>query len=285
MELLSQPLRTLFGVGEDRDILVLPAPNLALEPAREQVLQAISTGRRVFVLFDSKMGGEVSLPGSDASPEMSFDVTCVELIAGDAVLDTGRFAILEIQTMDFHGSYGGAVRKLRNALDLHRDEFPRQIERNPGWAGEGIEGPNISNVFKRTFYQMMFKFGFADLEECAGVALILPQAVWDSWQPFLAKPSLTERPGGLALDDGSGQLATTGRTWIYVFDFVAESRVSPTPLAISSRIDVDPRVMARLAFESAPHNASQMLASDKGVQRTLRRRLHNLWSEGFRRLP
>ena len=56
---------------------------------------------------------------------------------------------------------------------------------NPEWAGRKIEGPNISNVFKRTFYQIAFKFQVTNGGTSVGCTLALPQPVWDSWQPFL----------------------------------------------------------------------------------------------------
>jgi hypothetical protein len=39
---------------------------------------------------------------------------------------------------------------------------------NQRWLSEGVEGPNIANVFKRTFYQMMFTFQLGHHERCAG---------------------------------------------------------------------------------------------------------------------
>lgn len=47
---------------------------------------------------------------------------------------------------------------LTSALDLHRTSFSAQLAENPEWAGRKIEDPNISNVFKRTFYQITSKF-------------------------------------------------------------------------------------------------------------------------------
>jgi hypothetical protein len=45
---------------------------------------------------------------------------------------------------------------------------------NPEWAGRKIEGPNISNAFKRTFYQIVFKFQVTKQGASAGCALALP---------------------------------------------------------------------------------------------------------------
>ena len=46
----------------------------------------------------------------------------------------------------------------RLVRDLHRGDFPAILQNNLNWARRGVEGPNIANVFKRTFYQMLIKF-------------------------------------------------------------------------------------------------------------------------------
>jgi hypothetical protein len=125
---------------------------------------------------------------------MSFDVTLVEVLKGEADgFELGRYGIMEVQTMDFHGSYKQAVDALNNALDLHKKSFPGALGENLEWAGRGVQSPNIANVFKRTFYQMLVKFQLSTGKAAAGTVLALPRAVWDSWQPFLGAPKL--RPG------------------------------------------------------------------------------------------
>src|ERR1700690_184827 len=96
-----------------------------------------------------------------------------------------------------------AVQARVNALALHGAQFPQLLTQNPEWAGRKIEGPNISNVFKRTFYQIAFKFQVTKRDTSVGCALALPQPVWDSWQPFLGAPELRELPDGTwrLLDD------------------------------------------------------------------------------------
>lgn len=175
---------------------VYPAPNLAKTEIRERLDEYLRSGERVLIYFDVKLGGEISLAPTERSPEMAFDVTFVEieLLGDDLVL--GRFAILEVQTMDFHGTYRAAVQNLSDGLRLHRAGFPDALQSHLEWLGEGIEGPNIANVFKRTFYQIMFKFGFGYNEFCAGTALAIPESVWDSWQRFLGKPELRDAGDG-----------------------------------------------------------------------------------------
>src|SRR5437667_12908286 len=90
--------------------------------------------------------------------------------------------------MDFHGSYRAVVKNLEDALRLHGLQFHKELQSKPNWLGERIEGPNIANVFKRTFYQIMLNFQIGADESCAGCVLALPVSVWDSWQRHLGKP-------------------------------------------------------------------------------------------------
>jgi len=145
-----------------------------------------AAGRHIF--FQDKLGGEISVIGTAQSPEMSFDVTLAELVVQNGEFRVARYGALELQTMDFHGSYAHTVKNLRDALRLHRDGFPEALSQNLQWAGEKIEGPNIANVFKRTFYQIMVKFQLSGQGAAAGTVLALPRAVWESWQPFLGRP-------------------------------------------------------------------------------------------------
>lgn len=50
------------------------------------------------------------------------------------------------------------------------------LQNHHWWLSERVEGPNITNVFKRTFYQMMFKFQLGHHEQCAGCVLAVPQS-------------------------------------------------------------------------------------------------------------
>ena len=147
------------------------------------------------------------------------------------------------------------MKALNNALDLHQERFPEQLAQNPEWAGRKIEGPNISNVFKRTFYQIAFKFQVTKRDTSVGCALALPQPVWDSWQPFLGAPELRELPDGTwrLLDDQEASPSD----WIYVFDIDSEPGPSghPAPIRVSLVIGTDAATLSRAAFEIAPARA------------------------------
>lgn len=256
------------------------APMLASIATQEQLLSILASGGRALVYFNSKIGGEISLGGTVRSPEISFDVTLVELLRTGDSIQLGPFGIIEIQTMDFHGSYGKAVSNLTSALALHPHLFGEVLQQNQWWAAEGIEGPNIANVFKRTFYQMMFKFSFGQTPSCSGTALVISAAVWDSWQPFLGAPVLTDAP------DGTSRLVLPGNesatddvpAWIYVFEVDSASTITPSPLSFSRIIGVTADALGYYALSVATKAASAQLLSEAGIYATLRRRIQAYWT-------
>lgn len=192
--LLEAAARRLFAIGLETEVRILAAVTLGDEDIRLGVRQSLVEGQRVVVYFRAQLGGEISLSPTDRSPEFSFDITLVEIHAHDGHPAIGRYSIVEVQTMEFHGSYGQATTALRSALDLHGKEFGHQVEANPAWAGRAIQGPSIADTFKRTFYQMVFKFQLGLHERCAGTVLALPTSVWNSWQRHLGAPTLIPDP-------------------------------------------------------------------------------------------
>jgi hypothetical protein len=185
----------------------------------------------------------------------------------------GKYGVIELQTTDTHGSYRQAVEALRSALDLHSTDFPVQLAAHPEWAGRKIEGPNISNVFKRTFYQIAFKFQVTKRDTSVGCLLAVPQPVWDSWQPFLGAPTLTRREDGTwrLLDDSTQEPAD----WIYVFD-VAEQPASggkPCPIDVRLVIGTDAATLSRAALDVAPARAARHGGLHDAVLASLSRRV------------
>jgi hypothetical protein len=281
--LLADMTRRLYQLPPAAPVLIRPAPALGRQDNRDEILEALSEGdpRRVFVYFQDKLGGEISLSRTPASPELSFDITLIELQPADPALTDpagppvriGRYGIIEIQTTDTHGSYLHAVNALTAALDLHGSSFPHQLEANPEWAGRKIEGPNISNVFKRTFYQIAFKFQVTKRDTAAGCILALPGPVWDSWQPFLGAPTLTEQPDGTwrLLDDREANPTD----WIYVFDITDNPSPdgSPAPITTSLIIGTDAQTLSRAAFDIAPARAVEYGGATDAIVSTIIRRL------------
>lgn len=277
-KLIDDATRRIFRIESGRAVIVHAATTLTSPQVRAEIQTALSKGGAAFVFMQDKFGGEVSLSATERSPELSFDVTLVELLSGDASPVVGRYGILEVQTMDFHGSYRHVVDNLNDALRLHARDFHEQVKINVGWLSKKIEGPNIANVFKRTLYQMLLKFRLAGQGACAGAALAIPAAVWDSWQRHLAAPEV------LPASDGTHRLAIDPNVqdknaWIYVFDIDNKSKATPNPLVISKIISTDADSIAHYAFKAAPDAVLAEGGSGSLVLDVIRSRLAAWWPE------
>jgi hypothetical protein len=203
----------------------------------------LAKNQRVFVFFQDKLGGEISISGTSASPEIAFDVTVVEITKTKGALRVGRYGFIEIQTMDFHGSYKHAVSNLRDAYRLHKRGFSKALAKNLSWMSEDVEGPNIANVFKRTFYQTLLKFELSKEGAAAGTILAIPKSVWESWQPFLGRPEIEHVAGVNYRIKGSDNTHYHGtNAWIYVFELDSQKPVSISPLNIVARYESAPPI-------------------------------------------
>jgi hypothetical protein len=278
--LLLDVVERLFG-GGDGERLLAPAPTLAKDAVREQLLGQARAGRRPIVYFQDKLGGEISISKTDRSPELAFDMTLVELVGEGEGIEIARYGILELQTMDFHGSYRHAVQNLEDALRLHKGRFHEALKANQGWLSEKVEGPNIANVFKRTFYQMMLKFQIGTQARCAGCALALPESVWDSWQRHLGAPTLLEgRDGLLELrKPDAPPFGDRAPAWIYIFDIDATAADSPNPIVLTKRIATDADSMAYYALKVAPEAAVGAGGSANLIPERIKRRMAVYWPE------
>lgn len=275
--LLQAVAHRLYGID---DFHIIPAPVLEQETRQEEVIQLLDAGHSVLVYFDQKMGGEIGVSATSRSPEIAFDTTFVELKREGEGIGLGQFAVMEIQTMDFHGSYRSAVANLRDALRLHKGNFPAQVQANQRWLSERVEGPNIANVFKRTFWQMMFKFEMAKSPGCAGVALTLPKSVWDSWQKFLGAPDLRDMgESTYMMTEPDIPLPESEQTWIYVFDFDESSPHTPSPMRIRQMIRTSANAFAHYALDEAPRGAIAQL--EVGIYPALIARLQRYWPRDF----
>jgi Restriction endonuclease NotI len=278
--LLNATIGRLFGFLASSPALIVPGVRLADTAIRAEVAARLDAGNRVFIYFDEKLGGELSVPGTPRSPEFSFDVTVFEIERAQGHPHIGRFGIVEIQTMDFHGSYRHAVRNLREGLRMFGGDFPATLQSRPEWLSEGMEGPNIANVFKRTFYQIMFKFQLGQHPRCAGCVLAIPISVWTSWQPHLGAPELREH------DDGTYDLLRPDEprpehvpAWIYAFGLDAGSAETPSPIGVGTVIATTAAAMSHYALDVAPAEALENIASATGMLFLARRRLRRFWPE------
>lgn len=278
--LVGNAVGRLFGFGVGQSALIFPAVRLVDHSMREQVNATLGAGGRAFIYFDEKLGGELSIPRTARSPEFAFDVTIFEVDLREQKPHIGRFGVMEIQTMDFHGSYRHAVRNLKDAFRLHGDDFGAALQSRSDWLSEEIEGPNIANVFKRTFYQIMFKFQLGKSARCAGCVLAIPLSVWNSWQPHLGMPELVKEA------DGTYSLFKPGEprpapvpAWIYAFDLDAASAQTPSPIVFSKIIATDAPSLSYYALDVAPAAALDNITSETGMLSLVARRLARLWPE------
>lgn len=280
-ELVSNSIRQLFGLPKSSNPFVTPAVTLKRDEVRADIEARLKIKQPVFIYFDKKTSGELSIPSTDRSPEFSFDVTVVELHAQHGAPHIGRFGILEIQTMDFHGSYRAAVRNLREGLRMHPEKFGPTVQSNQWWLSEEVEGPNIANVFKRTFYQMMFKFQLGQHERCAGCVLAIPQAVWDSWQRHLGAPKLSKVADGTfrLLPPPGHKVPEPCPAWLYVFEPDEKASTTPSPISVRCVIGTDAPSISYWALDVAPIAALTNIDAEAGFLAALSRRLKQFWPE------
>jgi hypothetical protein len=278
--LLDDAAARLFGVNPGKNLRTFAAPTLAQQATQTLIAEMLRNGDRVVVYLRSRLGGEISVPQTERSPEFSFDMTLVELALESRVPRLGRFGVLEVQTMDFHGTYQRAVQNLQHALRLHDKKFHAMVGTNQRWMSDRVEGPNIANVFKRTFYQMLLKFQIGADESSAGCALALPAAVWDSWQRHLGRPQLGARAdGAFSLLKPGLQARAHVPAWILVFDIEAATDPSPNVIVLNRVIATDAESFAYFATKVAPEAAITEYGAAATVVQVIRRRLQEYWPE------
>jgi hypothetical protein len=279
-QFLESVARRLFNVDAKKPLTLMPGSALTAPPMRAALDTAMRDGTHGVLYLQSKLGGEISIPATTRSPEFAIDFTMVEVVRRDGACALGRLGFVEVQTMDFHGSYKHAVANLRDGLRLHGSSFPRELQRNPEWLAKGVEGPNTANVFKRTFYQIVLKFRFSDNAACAGCVLAIPTSVWDSWQKHLAKPRLIQAPDGtFVLPQPDGTPPASKSTWIYVFDIDGASTMSPNPIVVRKVIATDAKALYLHAFEAVPVAAAEEGVTPTTLVESIHGRLAQWWPD------
>lgn len=281
--LLEEPVRTLYHVRDDEDTLILPVTALRHPHDRDRVFSAIeSPSARVFAFAADKLGGEVDLPETPASPGSKVDVSIVEILAINLLSgepsELGQHLIYEIQTADFHGTPLRAIRLLQDLCPADSAEpYHDRLAANVDICGTGVEGPNKSNIFKRTIYQMILKMEMAKHPDCAGFSIVIPAPVWQSWLRHLGDPSLgSEEVVKLSSPGEDDDLASYSRSWVFVFDIDRTSEESPQPLHIVRRIATSPEALKHYAFD-LPAQKSFAAGVVTRYRETLLRRIVSNW--------
>ncbi len=289
--LLVEAVRTLYRVDASIEVLVLPVTVLHRADARERVTAAIRKPKaRVFAFTSDKLGGEVDIPETDASPGAKVDVSILEILATDPATGIpskfGQHVFYEVQTSDFHGSPLHAIGLLQGlcpagTTDPYHDRLREKVE----ICGTGVEGPNKANVFKRTIYQTILKVRMAEHPDCAGFMLVLPLSVWDSWRRHFGLPKLEAHDGDARLvslagpGEDAAKLRVSARSWIFVFDIDRSSTESPQPLRTVLRIATSAEALSHYSFLAAAEAgvAAGVIDRFRGV---LSRRVLSNWKGG-----
>lgn len=213
---------------------------------------------------------------------MSFDITVAEIVPSEGGFTVARYGILEVQTMDFHGSYRQAVQNLKDALRLHQDSFAESLRNNLQWSADRVEGPNIANVFKRTFYQVLLKFQLSGRGAAAGTVLAIPQSVWDSWQPFLGAPEIEYREDGscrLKVADPIPEAPGSTNAHICVFDLDASADNAISPIRLKTHLRVTAEQLSHHAFTVVPAGMLESLTKNDSILARIKMRLASSWAE------
>ena len=282
--LMEEAVRRLFNPAPDAGApLIIPAVRLSDEAERARVIEALAAGVSVYIYLDQKLGGEVSIPKTTRSPEFSIDVTILELKLIEGLPEVHRFGALEIQTMDFHGSYEHAVKNLKDGLRLHPEQFGSIVDQNQAWLSDRIEGPNLANVFKRTFYQMAFKFQLGQGEGCVGTALAIPKPVWESWRHLLGDPELCKGEYSVLAKPGETEPAQP-IAWILSFDLVSCPEGGADRIRFDEIIATSAAALSYWALEVAPLHALEFAMSEVGIPGSIKRLLMKVWPELGRRV-
>jgi hypothetical protein len=272
-EIVNIGCAAIFGIGPA--VPPIPISSLGQPAGMADLRKNFAESGVAYVFFQDKLGGEISISGTSSSPEIAFDVTVVEIVpAGHNAIKLNRYGFIEIQTMDYHGSYKAAVKNLSDAHRLHKNHFPAALANNQSWASERVEGPNIANVFKRTFYQTLLKFELSKEGAAAGTILALPESVWDSWQPFLGRPMIEPASNGeFRIAGGDPETYHGTNAWIFVFDLHDEAGSSISPVRVKSRIRVSATDLLHHAFVAVPKHMLGVATVDDALLSRIRERI------------
>lgn len=263
--LIKEAVHLLFKIPGQQSVLILSGEAIKKAVYRKAMRDALSERtQRVFIFLADKMGGEVDIPETLQTPGTKVDVSIIEISSCDeAGLPNGygRHVHFEIQTADFHGSPLHAVDALEELAvsTSSPEEFYLALSGDIEMCGIGVEGPNKSNVFKRTFYQAVLKIRFAEADDCAGFILVIPTAVWESWKKHLGNPTIRPPINGrtaLARNEAEHEhICANAKAWIFVFDIDQTSGVSPQPLRVVQKIGVTTEILTYFAFEKVGEEA------------------------------
>jgi hypothetical protein len=281
LTLFRSGINLAFNLPVTDEVLLRPINALSNPVVRSEVQDAFQSGRKVFVFSQTRLGGEVKVSATANSPAVQIDATIAELHANPIEgFQLGRFMMFEAQTADFHGSPKHVLALLERAVAKDPNIYHTAVERHPEWAATKVQGPNKANVFKRTYYQTVYKIQLArDPAACAGFVLAVPESVWDSWMPHLGSPELVDegRTERLRSPGENSELMAADTAWILVFDIDREAKESPQPIRVVRRIVTTSAALVHYALDAAPRNAAES-GVHKRINAALTRRVREQWT-------
>jgi len=138
--------------------------------------------------FMDKLGGEIDIPWKQTFGKVQtrHDASWRSLGLG-AEPPSADTAILEVQTMDFHGTYREATLSLTHALKLHPRDFASQLRANPNWASAGMESEHRQRYSSEPSTRYCSSSAGNHSRLCRRHPA-LPGSVWESWQPHWGAP-------------------------------------------------------------------------------------------------
>jgi hypothetical protein len=135
--------------------------------------------------------------------------------------------------------------------------------------------PSRGNFISEWFGQRIYPdVRLSKNEAAAGTILALPEAVWDSWQPFLGRPTIEKVSDSEFRITGSDTKSYHGtNAWIFVFDLNAQATESISPVRVKSRIRVSATDLVQHAFVAVPNTMLRVVKTDDLLLRRIQDRI------------
>jgi hypothetical protein len=126
----------LFGSPDARDeVPVFAAPILGRAEIRQDIDRRLAAGKSVVVYFQDKLGGEISIPSTDRSPELAFDITLAEIFLASGQRDIRRYEYWKSKPWTFTAPTGTPSAILKTHCACTETVFQRSFSRtNDGCA-------------------------------------------------------------------------------------------------------------------------------------------------------
>lgn len=105
--LLESAVKYAYAISPSTKTLLLPVTVLHREEQQVRIHEALSSQARVFLFSAQKLGGEIDLSETEASPGAAVDMSVIEVVRFDdngKPSEFGEHLLYEIQTSDFRNT-------------------------------------------------------------------------------------------------------------------------------------------------------------------------------------